>query len=289
MAGNGYLNSGDLGGLTAVDPRGEKIGKVEQVWLDDHSGKPEWVTIKTGLFGTKETFVPLEGARSDGENLHVAYPKDRVKDAPRIEADEHLDSDQEHDLYRHYSLTDGHQGARGQAGTGTAGAAGSAAGMAGAQDPAHAREGRGRMPADAGRPADAERHEMLRSEERLHVGAREREVGHARLRKVVVTENVTTTVPISHEEVRVVREPIDPSEGVRGRIGQEEQTEVTLHAEQAEIRKEAVPVERVRLETDKVTEQQEVSERVRKEQVEYDDGTERRRRGDEGGRRGPRG
>jgi uncharacterized protein (TIGR02271 family) len=121
-----------------------------------------------------------------------------------------------------------------------------------------------------GEPAE----ELIRSEERLRVGTQEEESGRARLHKVVVTENVTTTIPVSHEEARLVREPIREGDAVDASIG-EENAEVTLHAERPVIRKEAVPVERVRLEAERVTEEQEVSDSVRKERVDYDDGTTR--------------
>ncbi|GHB33307.1 hypothetical protein GCM10010331_20390 [Streptomyces xanthochromogenes] len=259
-----------LKGLVAYDPDGEKIGGVEQVYLDDGSGRPEWVTVKTGLFGTKESFVPLAGARRDGDALHVAYAKSVVKDAPRLDAEEHLDATAERELYSHYGV-DG-VGKRTMRTPGPGGAAGSVdvPGNATGTD-VHARF--------AG-DEDA----LIRSEERLRVGTENEEVGRARLRKVVVTEDVTTTVPVSHEEVRVVREPIREGDRVRADIGEAE-TEVTLHAERPVVRKEAVPVERVRLETERVTEQKEVSDTVRKEEIRYDDATgkDERRRG-EGGR-----
>ena len=117
---------------------------------------------------------------------------------------------------------------------------------------------------------------MTLSEERLNVGTEQVEAGRARLRKYVVTENVTETVPVSHEEVRVTREPITEANmgnAMDGPAISEEEHEVTLHAERAVVEKEAVPVERVRLDKQTVTEQERVSEDVRKEQVEVDDGT----------------
>jgi uncharacterized protein (TIGR02271 family) len=119
---------------------------------------------------------------------------------------------------------------------------------------------------------------MMRSEERVHVGTEGVEAGRARLRKYVVTENVTQTVPVSHEEVRVEREPItDANVGAAmdGPEISEEEHEVTLHAERPVVAKEAVPVERVRMDTETVTEEQTVNESVRKEQidVEGDGGT----------------
>ncbi|MFD7315268.1 DUF2382 domain-containing protein [Streptomyces sp. NPDC059883] len=292
MSADGVFDSPSrLNGLPIYDKDGDKIGNVGQVYVGDRSGRPEWVTVKTGLFGMKESLVPLSGARRAGEDIHVPYAKETVKEAPRLDADEHLDPSQEKQLYKHYGLTATGgglgmaSGAAAGTGTtsGTATSAASGTGRTGAGTGAGARPGlaatagaarpmagvRGSMPGE-GKEQYGE--ELIRSEEQLHVSTEEHEVGHARLRKVVVTENVTTSVPLSHEEVRVIHEAIAPEDrsGIRGsRIG-EAQTEVTLHAEQPVIRKESVPVERVRMETEKVTEQKEVSTEVRKEQIEYD-------------------
>ncbi|MET9856955.1 PRC and DUF2382 domain-containing protein [Streptomyces sp. NPDC006450] len=270
-AGSGFLNTEQLIDLTAFDADGEKIGSIGQVYRDDSTGRPEWVTVKTGWFGMKESFVPLAGARSDGRALHVPHLKAVVKDAPRVEADQHLDAGEERRLYLHYGLA----GSNGHGDGKTRRTAVDAPGIATGTYVEQRAEARG------GKPGAEE---LVRSEERLHVGTANEEVGRARLKKVVVTENVTTTVPVSHEEVRVVREPIREGERVRGGIGEAE-TEVTLHAERAVTRKEAVPVERVRLETERVTEQQEVSGTVRKEKVRFEEG-KGGRRGE--GRGGPR-
>ncbi|ATL31553.1 DUF2382 domain-containing protein [Streptomyces formicae] len=285
--GEAFSNPDALKGLTAYDGSGEKIGSVEQVYLDDRTGQAEWVTVKTGLFGTKESFVPLDGAARQDDTLRVRPAKDVVKDAPRVDADHHLDAAQEQELYAHYGMTRPDARARGVAGTaagtpvaGTGGRAdaaktGHATGAAGAMSTgmgaeSHGRHAGAREFATRGTAgADEKGESLVRSEERLRVGTEETESGHARLRKVVETEEVTTTVPVSHEEVRVVREPIREGERVRSQIG-EGQTEVTLHAERAVVSKETVPVERVRLETERVTEQQEVSDTVRKERIEYD-------------------
>ncbi|MFD3525104.1 PRC and DUF2382 domain-containing protein [Streptomyces sp. NPDC058653] len=306
-----FHHVGELTGLTAYDTNGEKIGSVEQAYLDNETGRAEWVTVKTGMFGMKESFVPLSGATRDESGLLIPHSKDVVKDAPRMDADEHLDVGQEQELYDHYGLTrptgrSGSPDTAAAAGTAAAGGrsgqdtmSGEAAGGTGAdartdgesaqaRSDATARAGmtdRTEAPAQTGgatgradisEPAAAPAtgggdDQMVRSEERLRVGTEEHESGRARLRKVVVTENVTTTVPITHEEVRIVREPIKPGDRDLGRspMGNAE-AEVILHAEEAVVRKEAVPVERVRMETEKITEQKEVSADVRKEQVEFD-------------------
>ncbi|WP_186783103.1 PRC and DUF2382 domain-containing protein [Streptomyces sp. CBG33] len=304
-AGDSFLTTDQLVGLTAYDRDGAKVGSVEQVFLDDATGKPEWVTVKTGMFGMKETFVPLAGAGHDGEGLHLAYAKDTIKDAPRVDADEHLDAAEERELYAHYGVTRGGSGKTGEemsgrtdtsgkdtgmdtgtkaAAAGTAGAAGAvgAAGAGGrsqsgmdrpAEDRPLAGAGMSRSAAETGDDRAKYADEMVRSEEQLRVGTEEQEVGRARLRKVVVTEDVSTTVPVSHEEVHLVREPIGEGDRTRGTEIGEAEAEVTLHAERPVVRKEAVAVERVRLETEKVTEQREVSDTVRKEEIQYDDGT----------------
>ena len=114
---------------------------------------------------------------------------------------------------------------------------------------------------------------MTRSEERLNVGTQTREAGRARLRKYVVTENVTQTVPVQREEVRVEREPITDAnvgDATSGPDISEEEHEVVLHEERPVVEKEAVPVERVRLDTETVTDEVTVSEDVRKEQIDTD-------------------
>ncbi|WP_326696113.1 PRC and DUF2382 domain-containing protein [Streptomyces sp. NBC_01754] len=302
-AAEGFTDSGELDGLTVYDSDGEKVGTVGRVYVDDDTGKPDWITVKTGMFGMKESFVPLAGARRVGSDLHVSHPKEIVKEAPRVDADAHLSVAEEEELYRHYGLTrkttggaGGGGDARTTSGTGTAAGTGAAAGAAGAAGTARAGQ-TGRADAtgagagtgkhrDTSRPlagAGAERSaagaggrdEMTRSEEQLSVGTEEYESGRARLHKYVVTEEVTRTVPVSHEEVRVVREPLKPDEkSARTTDLGDQDVEVTLHAERATVRKEAIPVERVRLETNKVTEQKEVSAELRKEKIDYADGKE---------------
>ncbi|WP_410659317.1 DUF2382 domain-containing protein [Amycolatopsis sp. lyj-112] len=259
-----------------VDPAGTKLGKVGTVYLADTTHQPEWITVKTGLFGTKESFVPLSGAHRDKDGLHVRVDKDAVSDAPRIEADGHLSVEESQQLYRHYGLPmprtspDGRMDDRAQGkGAPGMGAAGTGKG-----------DGRGRSEKDsAGRDQSGKNtdHTMTRSEERLNVGTEQVETGHVRLRKYVVTEEQQVTVPVSHEEVRIEREPITKAGGEKVEIGEDEQ-EVVLHAEKPVVNKETVAVERARLKTETVTEDQTISGQVRKEQFEVtdDDGKHRK-------------
>jgi uncharacterized protein (TIGR02271 family) len=246
-------------GQTAVDVNGAKLGKVGQIYVDDRTGQPLWVTITTGMFGTKQSFAPLYGSRSDGGDLQLAVTKDMVTDAPGIEADGHIEDSENEALYSYY---DGYLGGTAQ---------GQGQGYAGdTRDDLAGRDGiQGQ---DTSGPATDDA--MTRSEERLHVGTEQTEAGRARLRKYVVTENVTQTVPVSHEEVRLEREPITGANRGAATSGShisEEEHEVTLHAERPVVSKDTVPVERVRLGTQTVTEEHEVSETLRKEQIDDPD------------------
>jgi uncharacterized protein (TIGR02271 family) len=254
----------NMEGRTAVDSDGAKLGKIGQIYLDDQSGQPLWVTIQTGMFGTKESFAPLYGSQADGDNLRLAVTKDMVKDAPGIEADGRIEGDENEALYTYYE---------GYLGSGTSAAPVQDQGREYADDSREDLSGReGVQGRDTSGPTTDDA--MTRSEERLHVGTERAEVGRARLRKHVVTENVTQTVPVSHEEVRLEREPITDANRGQASSGadiSEEEHEVTLHAERPVTDKETVPVERVRLGTETVTEDHEVSETLRKEQIDDPD------------------
>src|SRR3954452_22805754 len=83
---------------------GEKLGTIEEIYLDDETREPEWALITTGLFGTKQSFVPLREASPSGEGIGVPFDKATVKDAPKIDPDGQLSHDEEAELYRHYGL-----------------------------------------------------------------------------------------------------------------------------------------------------------------------------------------
>jgi uncharacterized protein (TIGR02271 family) len=254
-------------GQDVYDESGEKIGSAAEVYLDDETGEPEWVTVRTGLFGTKESFVPIRNADLTNDGVRVPVSKTQVKDAPKIDTDGHLSPQEEQELYRYYGM-----------GTGTAGVETTGTGDAGMRNMGGA-ETRGTVGHDTSGPTTDDA--MTRSEERLNVGTRSEEVGRARLRKYVVTENVTETVPVTREEVRVEREPItDANVGnaLDGPAISEEEHEVTLHAERPVVEKEAVPVERVRLDKETVTEQAQVTEGLRKEEIEVEGATDTDRR-----------
>jgi uncharacterized protein (TIGR02271 family) len=237
-------------GHNAYDESHRKVGKIGQVYVDEVTGQPEWMTVNTGLFGTRETFVPLEPAHVEGDEVVVPFGKDQIKDAPSVEpeVEGRLSDVDEMRLYEYYGLVPGRGGTTA---TGT--------------EPATAvgRDTSGPTTDDA----------MTRSEERLRVGKETREVGRVHLRKYVVTETEQQTVPVRKERIRVEREPITEQNIDRAMAGpeiSEEEHEVVLHEERPVAATETVPVERVRLSRDTAVEEETVTGQVRKERIETD-------------------
>ena len=224
---------------------GEKLGTIEEIYLDADTRQPEWAVVTTGLFGTKQSFVPIGEAGTSGDGMTVPYDKATVSDAPSIDPDGQLSEAEERQLYEHY-------GRSYDAVPGTVG-----------------RDVSGPTTDDA----------MTRSEEELRVGTADREVGRVRLRKVVVEDQVTQTVPVKREEIRVEREPITEANvdaALDGPEISEEEHEVVLHEEEPVVEKRTVPKERVRLDKDTHIEERQVSDTVRREEIEVDDSAQRR-------------
>jgi uncharacterized protein (TIGR02271 family) len=243
----------DWQGRTLKDRNGEKIGTIDALYLDQQTDKPEWALVNTGLFGTKSSFVPLAGAAPRDEDVVVGVEAQQVKDAPKMAPDEELSEQQEAELFRHYGINYTAEGS-----------------VTATDDP------RGAVGHDTSGPTTD--NAMTRSEEELRVGTAQRERGRARLRKYVVTEQVQQTVPVQREEVRIEREPItegNVDQAVSGPEISEEEHEVVLHEEQPVVEKRAVPKERVRLDKETVVDEAQVSEELRKEQIEADGDTRR--------------
>ncbi len=277
------LNQDDyraLSGRTLVGSDGEKIGKIDQLYADREDGHPTFLTVSTGMFGSKTSFVPVGEADLAGEDVRVPYTKDQIKDAPNVDPDGEITPEEEDRLYAHYNMsgTSGYEtsGPTIAAGPlGTTGRGEETTELTNTSDQDYEGTGTTTGRETVGRAVSGPETDeaMTRSEERLRVGTEQVQTGRARLRKYIVTENVTQTVPVSHEEVRLEREPItDENRGAAtsGADLSEEEHEVVLTEESPVIAKETVPVERVRLDKQTVTEEQQVSESVGKEQIEVD-------------------
>jgi uncharacterized protein (TIGR02271 family) len=248
-------------GATVVDRDGDKIGTLESVYMDRGSGQPEWLAVKTGLFGTKQSFVPIGEAQARGDDLQVPFEKAHVKDAPNVDPEEgYLTGEEEGRLYQHYGReyqdwSDEEQ---------------DLAGDEWAEPNDVTRSGGDTGEDTSGRNTDDA---MTRSEEELKVGTRSQEAGRVRLRKYVVTENVTTTVPVRKEKARIEREPITDANVDQATSGpdiSDEEHEMVLNEEEVVTEKRTVPKERVRVDKDVETEQREVSGDVRKERIDVE-------------------
>lgn len=263
----------DIFDATVIDRDGDKVGTVKQVYVDQNDGHPLFASVSTGLFGTSESFVPLENANYSNGTLTVGYEKAKIKDAPRVDADGQLGIDEENTLFSYYGITGGTGTTDTYAGTDTTTTGTDTTGTVGTGTTGF--EGAGH---DTSGPDTDDA--MTRSEQHLQVGTQQVQTGRARLRKHIVTEQQNVTVPVQHEEVRLEREPItDANVGAAtdGPELSEEEHEVTLSEERVVVDKETVPVERVRLGTETVTEQQQVSEDVAHEEIDLDqDGDTRR-------------
>ena len=165
-------------GRTVLDRDGERIGSVGDVYLDADTDLPAWAGVRTGLFGMRESLMPLEGIEEDGDDLRVPWERELVKDAPNVDADVALEPDEEERLFAHYGRGGGEAGRSGDVSAPTAGD-----GEAGAT-------------------------EVVRSEEEPVVTDRveRRPAERVRLKKVLVTDHVEQTVPVRKEVVEVVED-----------------------------------------------------------------------------------
>jgi uncharacterized protein (TIGR02271 family) len=252
-------------GRNAVSEDGEKLGKVGQLFLDDETGEPAFVTVNTGLFGTNETFIPIGSATLNGDDVTVPFSKQKVKDAPNVDsADGHMSRDEEQRLYEYYGMgyTRGdYQHGDDSSSTGDA-----------FQESANAGH-------DTSGPNTDDA--MTRAEERVNVGTTTEEAGRVRLRKYVTTEQETHTVPVRTERAVLEREPVTDANVDSATSGpdlSDEEHEVVLNKERVTVDKTVEPVERVRLGTETVTQEETVTEDVRKEHIEVDGDVENSRR-----------
>lgn len=282
-------NIKDLFDATAYDKAGEKLGSVKEVFVDEQTGQPTFVEVNHGLFGMNSSLVPLRGHDFNGDELKLAFSKDRIEGAPDFDSDKPLTPEAQADIFKHYNLENAQDVTTyrdERAGTTTgAGVAGAGAGVAGAGAGAHAKDETvttDRVETDraaatdttAGHNLTDNDNELIRSEERLDVNKERVATGEARLRKYVVTDTETVEVPVEREEVRVERTPISEADAANfnGTIGDNDTAEasVTLHEERVNVDKKTVPVEKVNLSKETIQDTETHTEELRKEQIDTD-------------------
>jgi stress response protein YsnF len=259
--------------LVVVDQDAATVGTITAFYLDRATGLPTWALVHTGWFADAQTFVPLTHAVESNQEIRVPYPKAFIQQAPRIQAHQELSPDDEVVLSAYYGLDD-HRGAVADRRLGAEPAVTGAAGVSTASAEPAARPSRA-GPAGPSVPRLAAQGpvEVVRSEEELQVGVRRR-LRRLRLRKYVVTEYLTRTIPVRREEVRLeeLATPAEPvgepdDQGAVQAAGAQALLEVVLHREEPVIQLRVVPAERVRLFKDVVTEQRNITKDIRKEQV----------------------
>jgi len=234
-------------GYTVYDRDGDKIGKVDDLFLDE-SDRPEYIGVKMGFFGRSSTLIPIDVVRGDEgqQALYVQMEKEQVKDSPRFGDDSDVTPDYERQVREYYGLGAVH-------GSGDRGGYGGYYG------------------------ADEAEIRVQRSEEELRTGVREREAGQVNVRKRVHTEQEQVAVPKRREEVSVDRIPVN-EEASGAEIGEDE-VSVPVVEEEVVVEKRPVVKEELRIKKDVVEDEEVVEADVRKEEVDIDDGTTGRRRG----------
>src|SRR5215216_7814457 len=239
-------------GYTVVDESGSKIGKVDDLFLDEND-QPEYFGVKMGFLGTSSTLIPADIATTDDERsiIEVSQPKSTVQDGPAFDDDREITPDYENQVRSYYGL----------------GAVESTEdrGTYGDYEAEHS---------DAGTTSDLEDElRVQRSEEELVAGTREREAGAMKVRKRVRTDRERIEVPTKHEVVSVERVPVE-GEATEAQIGEDE-VSGPVTEEEVVVDKRAVAKEEVRLRKDVVEDTEVVEEDVRREEVEVEDETQR--------------
>ena len=272
-------------GYTVVDQSGSKIGKVDDLFLDQND-QPEYFGVKIGFLGTSSTLIPADIATIDNEQgfIEVSQSKDAVKGGPAFDDDREITPDYENEVRSYYGLgpIEG-SGSYGEYGGSQAGATPGEAGKVGpgmyegdtesGEFVGHEEDNEGVAQTQGSDLEDEDELRVQRSEEELVAGTREREAGAMRVRKRVRTDREHIEVPTRHEEVSVERVPVE-GEATEAHIGEDEVV-VPVTEEEVVVDKRAVAKEEVRIRKDVVEDTEVVEEDVRREEIEVEDATER--------------
>jgi uncharacterized protein (TIGR02271 family) len=252
----------DLLGARVTGADGKVVGTVEQVFRDDVDGTPAWARVRSGKTGR---FVPLGSAKVTAEGLTVPFDAQKIMGGPNIDAGQHMSAAQAEELSRYYGLTVPTQQPRGRM----------AEEQMAAQQTIEDQVTGDRIPQDTMAEQTSPLAELapgewlIRQEERIQVGKEQLETGRVKLHKYVDVEPIEQAIHVFHEEYDVERMPISGEEQITGNI-QEGEQEIVLHEERATLRKEVVPVERVRLRAKRVDEESTIHDELRRERIEIE-------------------
>ena len=245
-----------------VDQQDSKIGTLECLW-SDQTGEPAFLGVRTGWIFGKTHVVPAQGVQVSERRrlIHIPFTKDKVKDAPFYDAESEMDEAREWEVHRYYGLGEARPAAAGQA-------------------PPPVRQAKERKRESSSRTAERSASIPL-SEEKLKVGKRVVESGGVRLRKVIRTEVVNQPVELKREEAVIERVPSDKVARAGEHAFEGEEIYIPLRREEPVIEKETRVREEVRVRKESHTDRQDVSEHLRREDVEVEEGGEARKAGRE--------
>jgi uncharacterized protein (TIGR02271 family) len=266
-------------GYTVVDESGTKIGKVDDLFLDEND-QPEYFGVKMGFLGTSSTLIPVDITTTDHERgiIEVSQPKSIVQDGPAFDDDREITPEYENEVRSYYGLS----------GVTSTEDRGTYSGYSGEVGPGmyegdtetgefrgHAEDDEGVNQSTGSDLEDRDELRVQRTEEELVAGTREREAGQLKVRKRVRTDHEQIAVPTRHEEVSVERVPVS-GEATEAEIGDDEVV-VPVTEEEVVVSKRPVVKEEVRIRKDVVEDTETVEEDVRREEVDVEDDTSRRR------------
>jgi uncharacterized protein (TIGR02271 family) len=263
-------------GFTVVDQGGEKIGKVDDLFVDEND-QPEYYGVKMGFLGTSSTLIPADIATVDSEQrlIEVSQPKSTVKDGPAFDDDREITPEFENEVRSYYGLgaatgTEDRGSYSGEVGPGMYEGDTETGAFRG-----HAEDDEGVSQSAGSDLEDEDELRVQRTEEELAAGTREREAGQLKVRKRVRTDREQIEVPTRHEEVSVERVPAS-GEATEAEIGDDEVV-VPVTEEEVVVGKRPVVKEEVRIRKDVVEDTETVEEDVRREEIEVEDETSARR------------
>ena len=287
-------------GYEVYDRNGEKIGKVDDLFVDEND-QPEYLGVKMGFLGLEGTsLIPWELTRVNGEGhrIEVSVDKAQVKEGPSFNDDRDITPEYEEQVYSHYGLqraqTNGDRGGYGEYYGDEPGHVGPGIREGDTETGefrGHSEDDEGVNQSGSDDLEDEDELRVQRTEEELRAGTREREAGAINVRKRVRTDREQISVPTKHEEVSVERVPVEGREASEAEIGEDE-VSMPVVEEEVVVEKRPVVKEELRIRKDVVEDEEVVEEDVRKEEVDVEDATTTRGRsrdaglGDETGRRG---
>jgi uncharacterized protein (TIGR02271 family) len=265
-------------GYEVYDPAGEKIGKVDDLFVDENDS-PEYVGVKMGFLGMSSTLIPWEAVRStddEGRAITVATDKDKAKNGPTFDDDREITPEFEKEVYSYYGLSRSSESSGSYYSDESTGGPGMSMGDTETGEfREHAAYDEGVHQSRGDDLEDEDELRVQRTEEELAAGTREREAGQLKVRKRVRTDREQIEVPTRHEEVSVERVPLE-GEVSEADIGEDE-VRVPVTEEEVVVSKKPVAKEEVRIRKDVVSGTETVEEDVRREEIEVEDETSTRR------------